>query len=280
MTKQEKISNLIERYLSNELKEAEREALLVLINENQAIKDEFILRDKINKAVQKKDIIDLRHKLKDLSKKYRSNHSIEEPKGHYKVNWYRTAAIIILLIGAGVVLNYKLDKRELAVTLNDSIEPHEKVENIKNIPDTSNGRIGNSETETSITNNINIEQSKDVSNPNQSSEKEILLALNEDKSEYFESFIVNYRADGIVTMLPKPSAVFITGKEILFKWNIKQYDSILLSIFNNKEELVHSFSAQNQFIFAQKLSPGLYYWKLESEDDLLYLNKFLIHQSK
>jgi hypothetical protein len=32
----------------------------------------------------------------------------------------------------------------------------------------------------------------------------------------------------------------------------------------------------SRYVFSQKIPPGLYYWKLESKDELLFLGKFLV----
>lgn len=63
---------------------------------------------------------------------------------------------------------------------------------------------------------------------------------------------------------------------ILFQWEKIEEKPIYLKILNNKgTELFSLIPENNQYRFSKKLTPGLYYWKLESENDVLYVGKFL-----
>jgi len=67
--------------------------------------------------------------------------------------------------------------------------------------------------------------------------------------------------------------------DIVFAWKKTSQGLPLLTlkIINNKNEVFYNYSVKgNRFVFKQRLAPGLYYWKLENQMDLLYLGKFFI----
>ncbi len=64
---------------------------------------------------------------------------------------------------------------------------------------------------------------------------------------------------------------------VRFEWAIDLEEKIFLKIMNNMEEERFSGEADNnRFEFREQLAPGLYYWKLETEDDLLYVGRFYV----
>ncbi len=68
-------------------------------------------------------------------------------------------------------------------------------------------------------------------------------------------------------------------KRILFQWKADVDDRLTLKILSNKEKILQTISVRgSRYVFSRKIPPGLYYWKLESKDELLYLGKFLVKQ--
>jgi hypothetical protein len=66
------------------------------------------------------------------------------------------------------------------------------------------------------------------------------------------------------------------GKSITFKWAHVPGKGLILRIIDNAGKDVHSVrTAKNGYVFKGTLKPGLYYWKLESKDELLFVGKFL-----
>lgn len=75
------------------------------------------------------------------------------------------------------------------------------------------------------------------------------------------------------------------GENILegphFQWLTDYNGTVYLEIFSNKDSLLFStLIANKQLHFTKNLVPGLYYWKLKSENDLLYLGKFFVNKPK
>jgi len=70
--------------------------------------------------------------------------------------------------------------------------------------------------------------------------------------------------------------VYLEG-HILFSWEETGLKPLHLKILNNSNEALFEYEVdENRLEFKEKLSPGLYYWKLESKNDLLYVGKFFI----
>jgi hypothetical protein len=66
------------------------------------------------------------------------------------------------------------------------------------------------------------------------------------------------------------------GKNITFKWAQGPGKGLILRIIDNAGKDIHSVrTAENGYVFKGSLRPGLYYWKLESKDELLFVGKFL-----
>lgn len=92
---------------------------------------------------------------------------------------------------------------------------------------------------------------------------------------YEEMFGEVTRSHAIDVLSPKIGDKMIDS--IMFQWEMSTGEVVHLKILNNRgEEIVHYLPEQNRFIFKEKLEPGLYYWKLETEDELVYVGKFLV----
>jgi hypothetical protein len=96
-----------------------------------------------------------------------------------------------------------------------------------------------------------------------------------------ESMIgTQYRS--VTTQIISPRNNSTLSGDIVFAWKKTSQGPppLTLKIINNKNEVCYHYSVKgNRFIFKQKLTPGLYYWKLENRMDLLYLGKFFIRSN-
>lgn len=96
----------------------------------------------------------------------------------------------------------------------------------------------------------------------------------------FESFIEeSYRSEFSLKITePKTGQELSVNKPIFFKWKSELDEKIKIVILNNKAEIVYEIKniTDNKAILYKKLQPGLYYWKIEAENDLLFLGKFII----
>ena len=90
----------------------------------------------------------------------------------------------------------------------------------------------------------------------------------------FEIFIDGQlRSDDIV--VSKPTRNEIVSLPYNFEWSPKK--NITLLIYNNRSVLiVDTLLNDSTFHLKKPLAEGLYYWKIESPDELLYISKFKI----
>ncbi len=107
-----------------------------------------------------------------------------------------------------------------------------------------------------------------------------LYAANFEVAHDLESLLEGEtRSAGLVVRAPQNGSTM--REEITFEWQAATIDTLRLQILNNREEVVFEASVSaGPFIFRKKLLPGLYYWKLATVEELLYVGKFLVAGSK
>lgn len=90
--------------------------------------------------------------------------------------------------------------------------------------------------------------------------------------------LVNGRSRSAAFSATSPTNGSVLGPDAMFSWKGEGRKSLTLSIMNNKGDTVLIESPPpSRFVLKQRLSPGLYYWKIESKSELLYVGKFLVH---
>jgi len=73
----------------------------------------------------------------------------------------------------------------------------------------------------------------------------------------------------------------VIKEPIHFSWKNALKTPHTLKIVNNKNQVLYMYTVQGvSFDFNETLSSGLYYWKLESQNELLYVGKFFIGKPK
>jgi hypothetical protein len=106
-----------------------------------------------------------------------------------------------------------------------------------------------------------------------------LYAANFEESENLELLMdQNYRtSDDLLVISPMRGDVI--REEVSFDWTYSRKGQLDLLILDNKEDVLFKFTLRdNGLLFnltGNELEPGLYYWKLENEDDILYMGKFI-----
>jgi hypothetical protein len=125
---------------------------------------------------------------------------------------------------------------------------------------------------------LNSKNTKSKSNADNIKNDNQLLAQNFTESPNFENLIAQHFRSDFATEISSPAlnSIFSNGK-INFEWKTGAKESIILKIYNNREHLLYSAKTdRNQLKVNLNAEPGLYYWKLETEDNLLYVGRFLI----
>ena len=97
----------------------------------------------------------------------------------------------------------------------------------------------------------------------------------------FESQInQEYRSDAIEIISPKKSETYKSSENINFKWKKSAIENLNLGLYDNKGKLIFQKKITSNYHFKQVLPPGLYYWQLETEDDIVYTGKFSVLNTK
>jgi hypothetical protein len=88
-----------------------------------------------------------------------------------------------------------------------------------------------------------------------------------------------FRSVAVQVISPRNRETY--GRDIVFSWKNFKKKPLTLKILNNRSRLLFQYdleAGENRFDFKEKLKPGLYYWKLECRQDLLYVGNFYIRQ--
>ncbi len=105
----------------------------------------------------------------------------------------------------------------------------------------------------------------------------VLLAANFEPSATYEEMLASNLRSAATTILSPKIGQKITGNTIQFRWKTSEAGPFLLKILNNRgRELLSLSTEQNSLTLKRKLPPGLYYWKLETEEELMAVGKFLV----
>jgi hypothetical protein len=89
--------------------------------------------------------------------------------------------------------------------------------------------------------------------------------------------MVNGRSRSAAFRVISPRNGSVLGPDAVFSWKGMGRESRTLSIMNNRGNTgLTESGSHSRYILRQRLSPGLYYWKIESESELLYVGKFLV----
>lgn len=105
------------------------------------------------------------------------------------------------------------------------------------------------------------------------------------ESQYLANYIPNEELESMVGTVfrsgimavnePGNDANYTREAELIFRW--ENENSVKLSIFDNEENIVFEQDGANSPVkLKSQFDPGLYYWKLETAQDLLHLGKFTI----
>jgi hypothetical protein len=87
--------------------------------------------------------------------------------------------------------------------------------------------------------------------------------------------LVNFRSRSNGITVDSPGITAEIHEDLTFSW--KGFGAATIYVYNNRRELQGTIEGQRPpAIWSQALSPGLYYWKLTSEDELLFVGKFLV----
>lgn len=153
-------------------------------------------------------------------------------------SWYRMAAAVALISIAGAAAVYLLSGRN---------DPPERADRPQ-APDSA------------------------FAHPPTTQDQKFAAAFVEDAE--MES-LVNFRSRSNEVTVDSPRIAAEIHGDLTFSW--KGAGRATISVYNNRRDLQGSVEGQTPpAVWNKVLSPGLYYWKLTSEDELLFVGKFLV----
>jgi hypothetical protein len=188
-------------------------------------------------------------------------------EGHVKTNthlnvqhiWisraFKIAASFILLAGLGALL---YDATHNKTVTQQKIAAEKKIEVLP-----TNNRIAENKPISHDTNTLT--KGKEAEN---TGELEVLEGL----------IGSHYRNADIKTISPKLNQRLKVGKPIVFEFSPELSEPCSIKVFDhNGVKIVETEKfTSGSFTLHKKLLPGLYYWKLEKDDDLITVSKFIV----
>ncbi|MBN2008189.1 zf-HC2 domain-containing protein [candidate division KSB1 bacterium] len=106
------------------------------------------------------------------------------------------------------------------------------------------------------------------------------FAANFEPTPYLETMVSDATRSSSLNVL-SPGIGDQVKSPIIFQWRSGDVPVAAMKILNNRgAEILRLVPKSDSLVVDQKLNPGLYYWKLESDDDLLFLGKFFISKKK
>jgi hypothetical protein len=98
------------------------------------------------------------------------------------------------------------------------------------------------------------------------------------ESPELESFVaMEMRSSGIDGVSPGIGKT--VSQPVIFDWKSEGSAPLLLTVLTNGDSLVHrSRIARVPYVFRKSLAPGLYYWKLENDEEMVFVGKFFVKQ--
>lgn len=168
-----------------------------------------------------------------------------------RMSFLQIAASIILLIAIPAIY----------LGLRNSNTTQERIKDIVAVDTTS----------INIKNDLNEDIIAD--HQNETTTENDLLAVAYIPSAFHEKLLKNtYRSEQTEVVSPIIGQIFQKGEKIHFIWDP---DSLLnLVIMDNKGNILTEEEVNSSFQLIVELSPGLYYWQIENDDESLYTGKF------
>lgn len=126
-----------------------------------------------------------------------------------------------------------------------------------------------------------VEVQRDENKGDRSSE----IGQVEQRGDFADNFEISPTLESLVNSVPRSTSISVHSPKIgekvkrgiAFDWAVDEAGVLRLKIFSNRGKELYSFARlKSRLLFNGALKPGLYYWKLEDEKDLLYVGKFFV----
>jgi hypothetical protein len=251
----EKISEWIVRYNEGTLEGKELEAFLRMLQDDPDLRKEVAVDLEINRILEERDLLEFREAILNARKSPKSG----------RPRWFLLAATLLLLVSAGGYLLYQAFFRS-------DVQDHQ-------------GRITAAKQDTTMQGKMNAPGEKTVKTDSNAREpgtirKTDLLAQNFVPLPSLESLVgVVTRADGIILEEPGYNLRIRQGDPVRFRWTTSGPDRIGIQVFDNRgfKILSEGNIGNNEYLLKTgSMKPGLYYWKILKNDQLVTVGKIRI----
>jgi hypothetical protein len=204
----------------------------------------------------KKEIIELYATVRGVSYSDGESHPFLTPQrepGNILYPILRVAAVIVIVIGTAVFLHLLFSDKEPAIVTEERTPeeiPHDKPDEDILYPEQETLPVGPTPTELFAANFIPVP---------------LYEGLVDQQFRVYDQQVLD------------PTIVQEVTDEAIFRWNILLPDPITLRIINNRLETIYQKSTtDNSIRYTEPLDPGIYYWRLDTEKEILYVGKFIV----
>lgn len=179
------------------------------------------------------------------------------------------------IVGFAIILNIPWDDNEFQET-NDK---QQVASTDQMTEDTSS--VANQEKQSKKSEKISTPESKkDQPTRNRDQKQQKKLLANYEPNPRLEKLHKNMQGSfrgSSVEIITKPTLKYQKGDKL--QWKNPNQKTLYLEIFNNQGKEIHRDTTTRATYDLQDLKPGLYYWKLISEDfELIHVGKIIIQQ--
>lgn len=241
----ERINEWIVKYNEGSLDGSDLEEFIKLLAEDPELRKELQLDLEIDRILQERDLLEFRKVILKA----------REGNSPGKLRWFLLAATIAVLLTAGGFVLYR------ALFLAKSESP--QISKQSNAPEYDKPGIGKTGP---------VDKTDSV--PEQ---KKLLFAEHFVPLVSLESIVGEVtRADDIVLERPVSAIKISCGETVTFSWKTESSDPVVICLFDNtgkKVQTVRPTGKSNYLMKTGNLRPGLYYWKLLKNDQLVTAGK-------
>ena len=269
MSKREKLHEWIDRYNNRDLTGEELAVFLEMMNHDHRILEEVRLDEELNSALEERDILDLRKKIR----KVYAGKQVKRSPGTRIILMAATLLILLSIEGVIIYLTHSAGNHGSPDIVSKKITLQEKY-----------GGFGQSQWNlTSGQKVFPLLRSDKTVSPGIELQDEIIsfgLLASYQPNKAMENLIGTTCRSGNFKMLKSPgSYAFSRNSTILFSWKTGINEETSLVVENNTGNTVYeSVSNFNQSVYLKTdfLEPGLYYYKVMSKDEVFCFGKFMV----
>jgi len=277
-----KTTDYVWKYLEGELSGEAMKIFEDDLKTDPELNQIYLSQKEIYEALEKTETIELRKQLSGIM----TSDAVESPKrlpgNSYRMMWYLAAASVVIIFCLGyIIIKLSVNGEDPGIKQTERMAAQQK--NDSNLRPEKEKLNDHNEVKNLAADASEYYFQKDTNglfDHAQGSEEiyQELLAILYQENPMLEGMIdMNYRSELINLYLPEPNRVFRLGDEVVFYWKPEIQTKIFLTITNNRSIIVfQALLKGRQLIIDQSFSPGLYYWKINTEQENLFYGKFSV----